>query len=65
MYDMLKEEKECRLGNGFPEDDGWTIINAEKKKVGMNGKKRWGKPLQKLNLYRIEATLNQQILGVL
>lgn len=31
MYDMLKEEKECRLGNGFPEDDGWTIINAEKK----------------------------------
>lgn len=25
---MLKEERECRLGNGFPGDDGWTIISA-------------------------------------
>lgn len=59
MYDMLKEERECRLGNGFPGDDGWTIISAVcvwGGGVGMNEEKRWGKPLkEKFNLYQIEA----------
>lgn len=65
MYDMLKEERECRLGNGFPEDDGWTIISAGGW-VGMNEEKRWGKPLkEKLSLYQIEAKVSQQILIVL
>jgi hypothetical protein len=55
------------LGNGFPEDDGWTIISAEKKKkVGMNEEKRLGGALkEKLNLYQIETTDDQQMLSVL
>lgn len=50
--------------------DGQSLVQCvwggEGGKVGMNEEKRWGKPLkEKLNLYQIEATVNQQILRVL
>lgn len=42
MYDWLKSGREVRLSNGFPVDDGWTImINSEK--VEMYKEKRWEK----------------------